>query len=69
MEHAASERLIDRIDAFLGHPAVDPHGDPIPRADGSLTEPEGTPLSPAARGASSSGSSGSSTRTRPSSAT
>jgi DtxR family Mn-dependent transcriptional regulator len=44
MEHAASERLIDRIDAFLGHPAVDPHGDPIPRADGSLTEPEGTPL-------------------------
>ena len=43
MEHAASERLIDRIDAFLGHPAVDPHGDPIPRADGSLAETEGTP--------------------------
>ena len=31
MEHAASERLIDRIEAFLGFPAVDPHGDPIPR--------------------------------------
>jgi DtxR family transcriptional regulator, Mn-dependent transcriptional regulator len=45
MEHAASERLIDRIDAFLGYPAVDPHGDPIPRADGSLAETEGTPLS------------------------
>ncbi|MGD0044119.1 MAG: metal-dependent transcriptional regulator [Isosphaeraceae bacterium] len=45
MEHAASERLIDRIEAFLGFPAVDPHGDPIPRADGSLTEPEGLPLS------------------------
>ena len=44
MEHAASDRLIDRIDAYLGHPAVDPHGDPIPRADGSLTEPEGVPL-------------------------
>ena len=44
MEHAASERLIDRIEAFLGYPAVDPHGDPIPRADLSLTEPEGTPL-------------------------
>ena len=44
MEHAASERLIDRIDAFLGYPAVDPHGDPIPRADGSLTEIDGTPL-------------------------
>jgi len=44
MEHAASERLIDRIDAYLGFPAVDPHGDPIPRADGSLTETEGVPL-------------------------
>jgi DtxR family Mn-dependent transcriptional regulator len=44
MEHATSERLIDRIDAFLGHPAVDPHGDPIPRSDGSLSEIPGTPL-------------------------
>jgi DtxR family Mn-dependent transcriptional regulator len=52
MEHASSERLIDRIDAFLGYPTVDPHGDPIPRADGSLAEPEGTPLSalPAGQG-------------------
>jgi DtxR family Mn-dependent transcriptional regulator len=68
MEHAASERLIDRIDAYLGHPAVDPHGDPIPRADGSLTEPEGRPAGRLARG-SGSASSGSSTRTRRSSAT
>ena len=30
LEHAASDRLIDRIDAMLGRPAVDPHGDPIP---------------------------------------
>ncbi len=44
LEHAVSERLVDRIDAYLGHPTVDPHGDPIPRADGSLTEPEGVPL-------------------------
>jgi DtxR family transcriptional regulator, Mn-dependent transcriptional regulator len=44
LEHAASERLIDRIDAYLGHPAVDPHGDPIPRADLSLPEPGGLPL-------------------------
>ncbi len=44
MEHAASERLIDRIDAYLGYPAVDPHGDPIPRADGSLAETEGVPM-------------------------
>jgi DtxR family Mn-dependent transcriptional regulator len=45
MEHAASERLVDRIEAFLGYPSVDPHGDPIPRADGSLPEPQGMPLS------------------------
>ncbi|MDB5351116.1 MAG: Mn-dependent transcriptional regulator [Planctomycetota bacterium] len=45
MEHAVSERLVDRIDAFLGHPAVDPHGDPIPRADGSFAETVGQPLS------------------------
>jgi DtxR family Mn-dependent transcriptional regulator len=50
MEHAVSERLVDRIDSFLGHPAVDPHGDPIPRADGSLTEPTGQPLASLPRG-------------------
>lgn len=33
LEHAVSDLLVDRIDAFLGHPEVDPHGDPIPRAD------------------------------------
>lgn len=36
MEHAVSDLLIDRIDAFLGYPAADPHGDPIPRADGTV---------------------------------
>jgi DtxR family Mn-dependent transcriptional regulator len=36
MEHAVSDRLIDRIDAFLGYPKVDPHGDPIPQADGTV---------------------------------
>lgn len=36
MEHAVSDRLIDRIDDFLGHPAADPHGDPIPKADGTI---------------------------------
>jgi DtxR family Mn-dependent transcriptional regulator len=39
MEHAVSDRLIDRIDAFLGRPDKDPHGDPIPRADGTLAAP------------------------------
>lgn len=32
LEHAVSERLIERMDEMLGHPAVDPHGDPIPTA-------------------------------------
>ncbi|HEV3163576.1 MAG TPA: metal-dependent transcriptional regulator [Isosphaeraceae bacterium] len=50
MEHAVSERLVERIDAYLGQPTVDPHGDPIPRADGSLPEPSGIPLSHVARG-------------------
>lgn len=36
MEHAMSDFVVDRIDAFLGFPATDPHGDPIPQADGSL---------------------------------
>jgi DtxR family transcriptional regulator, Mn-dependent transcriptional regulator len=33
MEHAVSDLLVERIDAFLGRPEVDPHGDPIPAAD------------------------------------
>ena len=44
LEHAVSERLVDRIDAYLGHPSVDPHGDPIPQPDGSLSETHGEPL-------------------------
>ena len=36
LEHVVSDRLIDRMDAMLGHPSVDPHGDPIPTADGSI---------------------------------
>jgi DtxR family Mn-dependent transcriptional regulator len=36
MEHAVSDWLVDRIDAYLGHPPTDPHGDPIPTADGTV---------------------------------
>ena len=36
LEHAVSDRLIDRIDEMLGRPAVDPHGDPIPDPEGTL---------------------------------
>ena len=40
LEHAVSERLIDRIDEMLGRPEVDPHGDPIPTAEGRMPQPE-----------------------------
>ena len=44
LEHAVSERLIDRIDGHLGFPDRDPHGDPIPNADGTLRSKPGEPL-------------------------
>ena len=44
LEHAVSDTLIERMAAALGHPSVDPHGDPIPDADGSIEEPVFTPL-------------------------
>jgi DtxR family Mn-dependent transcriptional regulator len=37
LEHVVSERLIERIDLMLGRPTHDPHGDPIPTADGEIT--------------------------------
>src|SRR5580692_7638838 len=36
LEHVVSERLIERIDRMLGRPTHDPHGDPIPSADGAI---------------------------------
>lgn len=44
MEHAVSDWLVDRIEAHLGHPKFDPHGDPIPAADGEMAEGETLPL-------------------------
>jgi DtxR family transcriptional regulator, Mn-dependent transcriptional regulator len=38
LEHAFSETMIERMAAALGNPSVDPHGDPIPSADGSIHE-------------------------------
>ena len=38
LEHAASDALIERMAAALGHPTVDPHGAPIPTADGVVHE-------------------------------
>lgn len=42
LEHALSDRLLDAIDARLGHPTADPHGDPIPGPDGAVPELAGT---------------------------
>jgi DtxR family Mn-dependent transcriptional regulator len=36
LEHAISDAVLDRLDALLGHPATDPHGDPIPTRQGKL---------------------------------
>ena len=36
MEHAVSDHLVDRMDEYLGRPIADPHGDPIPSADGAM---------------------------------
>ena len=41
LEHAASPRFLDSIDALLGHPTADPHGDPIPTAEGRWSLPAG----------------------------
>jgi DtxR family Mn-dependent transcriptional regulator len=38
LEHAMSDRLLDRIDELLGRPDVDPHGDPIPTAQGAVAD-------------------------------
>lgn len=51
LEHAVSDDLIDRIDAHLGHPTRDPHGDPIPSAEGTPHRPDAVPLGEAEHGA------------------
>ena len=50
LEHAVSELLVDRVDALLGHPTRDPHGDPIPTRDGEVTVPAAVPLLDVAAG-------------------
>ena len=44
LEHSMSDKLADRIDEFLGRPKFDPHGDPIPTAEGEITDLDGVPL-------------------------
>jgi DtxR family transcriptional regulator, Mn-dependent transcriptional regulator len=51
LEHAVSDRLVERIDAALGRPTHDPHGDPIPTADGRLPQASLTLLGDVDQGA------------------
>lgn len=52
LEHAISDRVLERIDALLGHPTADPHGDPIPDARGRVDAPNSTSLADAPLGMS-----------------
>lgn len=45
LEHVRSKKLVDRLDAFLGYPKLDPHGDPIPDSNGKISEVAQLPLS------------------------
>lgn len=52
LEHAISDRVLERIDALLGHPEVDPHGDPIPTRDGRIPAVDTQSLADSAPGQS-----------------
>ncbi|OKS87220.1 metal-dependent transcriptional regulator [Mucilaginibacter polytrichastri] len=45
LEHISSVELVDRLDQFMGHPAYDPHGDPIPDKHGRIKQHEFKPIS------------------------
>jgi len=44
-EHIMSDKMEAKIDSVLGHPVIDPHGDPIPTKSGVIKEVVGFPLS------------------------
>lgn len=50
LEHAVSDLLAERISVYLGDPRFDPHGDPIPTAQGVVHKMESMPLSTAMPG-------------------
>ena len=50
LEHAVSDNFTERLAEFLGHPARDPHGAPIPGADGVLALEDSFPLCEATAG-------------------
>ena len=51
LEHAVSDTLVERMASVLGHPTVDPHGDPIPTSEGDILELASTPLAEVPAGA------------------
>ena len=50
LEHALSDKVLERMDGLLNHPQFDPHGDPIPTASGSVAKPNVVPLNACAEG-------------------
>jgi DtxR family Mn-dependent transcriptional regulator len=50
LEHAVTDEFLDRVDRLLGRPRFDPHGDPIPDADGRLKLPETVELAAVSSG-------------------
>ncbi|HVU10178.1 MAG TPA: metal-dependent transcriptional regulator [Phototrophicaceae bacterium] len=44
LEHAVSDHFVEAIAHKLGNPKIDPHGDPIPSAEGVISEPHLQPL-------------------------
>jgi DtxR family Mn-dependent transcriptional regulator len=50
LEHAVSDEFTERLAEMLGHPARDPHGDPIPAVDGTLVAESLRPLDEAKAG-------------------
>jgi DtxR family Mn-dependent transcriptional regulator len=51
LEHAASDELVERMASVMGHPEMDPHGSPIPTAEGEVAERLYPPLSEMPAGA------------------
>lgn len=50
LEHAVSDFMIERVAEYLGHPESDPHGAPIPAADGTVQQSDATRLTDATPG-------------------
>jgi DtxR family Mn-dependent transcriptional regulator len=50
VEHAISDAFVERMDALLGHPTEDPHGDPIPNSVGGVVVASSQPLSTVRQG-------------------